>query len=377
MTDLHRHVTQVFESRYGASPEAVASAPGRVNLLGEHTDYNGGFVLPMALNLEVAVALGAGSEAGVIDVYSDDFDDSQRRSINEEAASKWSDYVLGCLRAAYREPTADRGCRVAVAATLPMGAGISSSAALEVAMLRAIEVISGVPMEQTEMAKAAQSVERDFVGMPCGIMDQFAAAVGVCGEAIFLDTRSLDFESVSLFPGYRFVVVHSGVRHQLTHDGYSTRVAECRAACRALGVDELRDLKLADMERISQLKPPMDRRARHVITENQRVLDAVEAMKAGDGLRFGALMIESHASQRDDYQVSVPEVDALVQGALQTGAVGARLTGGGFGGCIVALVDAKNAGAWCETIKDQFPSAQVLGALTSMDAAEIASGFDV
>lgn len=358
--DLLEQVTQVFVDRYGVCPEAVASAPGRVNLLGEHTDYNGGFVLPMTLDLEVAVALGAGANAGAIDIYSDTFDESKRRVVDEEAVGHWSDYILGCLRAAYREPTADAGCRVAVAATLPIGAGISSSAALEVAMLRTAAALSETHMDITETAKLAQRVERDFVGMPCGIMDQFAAAAGSRGKAVFLDTRSLEFEIVPLFSEHRFVVVHSGVRHQLTDDGYATRVAECRAACAALGVEELRDLDSTDLARINELEAPMNRRARHVLTENRRVLDAVKAMKADDSACFGTLMVESHASQRDDYQVSVPEVDALVDGALRAGAVGARLTGGGFGGSVVALVDGANVDAWCRSIRGRFPSARIL-----------------
>ena len=358
--ELLEHVTRVFKDRFGSAPEAVASAPGRVNLLGEHTDYNGGYVLPMSLNMEVAVALGAGTKAGTIDVYSDAFDDSKRRNIDEEAIGHWSDYVLGCLRAAYQEATAGAGCRVAVAATLPIGAGISSSAALEVAMLRAVAVLSDRPMEPAETAKTAQRVERDFVGMPCGIMDQFAAVAGAGGKAVFLDTRTLDFEIVPLFPDHRFVVVHSGVRHKLTDDGYARRVAECRAACAALGVDELRDLGVTDLDRIDELDVPLNLRARHVVTENRRVLDAVAAMKKGDANRFGTLMVESHMSQRDDYQVSVPEIDALVDGALRAGACGARLTGGGFGGSIVALVGAARIDAWCGTIKHRFPAANLL-----------------
>jgi galactokinase len=357
---LRLHVAKVFEGRFGAIPEAVTSAPGRVNLIGEHTDYNGGYVLPMTLNMEVAVAIGSGFDAGAIDVYSETKKDMRRRSIDENATGHWSDYVLGSLRLSYGDQVANSGCCVAVAGTLPIGRGISSSAALEVAMIKAVAAVSNTCFEPAEIARMARRVENDFVGMPCGIMDQFAAVVGSYGKAVFLDTRSLEFETVPLFEGFGFVVVGSGVKHRLTEGSYAERVAECKAACAALGVNELRDCDMADLDRIDKLDPPLNRRARHVVTENRRVLDAVEAMKAGDVAAFGRLMIESHVSQRDDYRVSVPEIDALVEAALAAGAIGARLTGGGFGGSIVALVETVNTDTFCRKVLDAFPQASLL-----------------
>ncbi|MCG8403544.1 MAG: galactokinase, partial [Firmicutes bacterium] len=358
--DLHKHVADAFEKQFGVPPETVASAPGRVNLLGEHTDYNGGFVLPMTLAMEVAVALGGGTESGAIETFSDIQEQGHRRLIGEAASGHWTDYVLGSLQLAYKGPAEQSGCRVAVGSTLPIGRGISSSAALEVAMIRAATALTGAPMEPAEIAKLARRVENDFVGMPCGIMDQFAAAAGSRGKAVFLDTRTLEFETVPLFDGFDFVVVSSGVKHRLTEGSYAERVGECNRACAALGVEELRDCSMADLDRIGALEEPLDRRARHVVTENQRVLNAARAMKDGDWARFGELMVQSHASQRDDYRVSVPEIDDLVAGAMQEGATGARLTGGGFGGSIVALVRSDITETWCRKMVEQFPASEIL-----------------
>lgn len=358
--DLERQAARSFEARFGSLPDAVAFAPGRVNLLGEHTDYNGGFVLPMALALGTAVSLGRGGPPGTIRIASESFDTEETRDIDEAATGAWSDYILGSLRAAAAPLVAETGLRILVASDLPVGAGLSSSAAVEVCTLRAAGSLTGAQLDPVAVALRARSVENDFVGMPCGIMDQFAVSVGTPGAALFLDTRTLTHRRVPLPGGHRFLVIHSGVSHRLTDDGYSTRVAECNAACEALGVDMLSDLGPNDLERVASLRPPLNRRARHVVTENQRVLDAADALGAGQAGRFAELMIASHRSQRDDYDVSVPEVDALVEGVLAAGGEGARLTGGGFGGSIVVLVKEGRVQGLRETISADYPTARVL-----------------
>lgn len=354
-------VANAYQSRFGSAPEVVASAPGRVNLLGEHTDYNGGFVLPMALkDLGVVVAMGKGTTPGVIEAWSDTFHEAARRHIDDKPDGSWSDYLLGCARAAAAQEIAETGLSVALGTTLPLGAGLSSSAALEVASLRAITRLFGREMSAVDIAITARAVENDFVGMPCGIMDQFASSVGEPGEALFLDTRTLAYAPAPSLQGHDIVVVHSGVSHQLTDSGYATRVAECRSACAALGVAVLSDLGPEDLDRINAIPDPLNRRARHVVTDNRLTREGLAALEAGDAVTFGRLMSASHASERDDYEITVPETDALVEASVEAGALGARQTGGGFGGSVIALVPQERVREWCATITSRFPAARVL-----------------
>ncbi|MFV0335062.1 MAG: galactokinase [Tropicimonas sp.] len=359
--EMTQRVSTAFEAHFGAPPEVTATAPGRVNLLGEHTDYNGGYVLPMPLRgLGVAIAMGRGGAPGGIEAWSDTFHTAETRAITEGREGRWSDYLLGCIRAEAAAEVAEQGLRVALITTLPMGAGLSSSAALEVACLRALAALYGRAPSPVEIAIRARSVENDFVGMPCGIMDQFASSIGDPGNALFLDTRNLDYQPAPVPADHGFAIVHSGTSHQLTEDGYATRVAECAAACEALGVEMLSDLGPDDLGRLAALPDLLGRRARHVITENRRVLDGLEALKAGDMVTFGRLMSESHASQRDDYDITVPETDALVEAALAAGAFGARQTGGGFGGAVVILAAKTAIEPLGATLVERQPGARLL-----------------
>ncbi|OIP87355.1 MAG: galactokinase [Rhodobacterales bacterium CG2_30_65_12] len=359
--DQLQAVAAAFEAHFGTAPQVVASAPGRVNLLGEHTDYNGGYVLPIALkHLSVAVAVSRGAVPGVIEAWSDTFHEAETRAIGEARAGRWSDYLLGCVKAVAEAQVAETGLRAAVITNLPLGAGLSSSAALEVASLRAVTRLYGIEMSPQEIAIAARAVENDFVGMPCGIMDQFTSSVGQPGAALFLDTRTLAFTPVPGFAEHRFVVVHSGVSHQLTDSGYATRVAECNAASAALDVEMLSDLGPGDLARIGAIPEPLNRRARHIVTDNRLTREGLVALQQGDAVAFGRLMIASHASERDDYEITVPETDALVAAAVDAGALGARQTGGGFGGAIVALVPRAQVEDWCAAITAQFAHARVL-----------------
>jgi len=357
--DLLEQVAQAYEAHFGCPPEAVAFAPGRVNLLGEHTDYNGGYVLPMPLALGTAMAAGRGGAKGQLRVASSDFDNEDQRDLSEGASDAWSDYVLGSFRNAPGLPP-DAGLFAMVASNLPMGAGLSSSAAIEVCTLRLSDTLFDTKTDPVTMAKLARKVENEFVGMPCGIMDQFAVSVGAVGHAVFLDTRTLRYEPAPLPDGHSLVIVHSGVTHKLTEDGYATRVAECQAACVALGVEILSDLTLDDMDRIEGLQDPLGKRARHIVTENDRVRRGVAALSRTDVAEFAELMTASHRSQSADYAVSLPEIDALIDGALAAGALGARLTGGGFGGSIVALVADDTLEQFREAIATKFPNARIL-----------------
>ncbi|MCC7369623.1 MAG: galactokinase [Chloroflexi bacterium] len=330
-----------FESLYGRPATASVSAQGRVNLIGEHTDYNDGFVLPMALPLatRVAAAPRADDRVRVSSRERDDGAISTYRYGDEQPAGSWVDYVqavTSVLTAArYR---LDRGLDIALESDVPLGSGLASSAALLVALMRAARGVLGLELDDVSLARLAQRAENDFVGARVGIMDQLCASLGDEHHALFVDTQSLAYERV-LFPDtLELVVINSGVSHSNAAGDYNTRRSECEWACALLGVSSLRALTLDDLPRIDALPAPLNRRARHVVTENQRVLDMVAALKAGRLDELGPLMAGSHASMRDDYEVSVPEIDLLVALAVaHPEVVGARLTGGGFGGSIVAL----------------------------------------
>jgi galactokinase len=325
-----------------------ASAPGRVNLIGEHTDYNGGFVLPTAIPQRTRVELARRGD-GNVQVRSAQESGSGVYALGGEARrGDWVDYVQGvtwALRLAGLDVAG--GFDLTIDSDVPLGAGLSSSAALEVAVLRALRDTFDLQISDVKLAQLGQLAENDFVGARCGIMDQMAASLADETTALFLDTRSLDFRRIPLPAEADLVVVHSGVSHTIAANAqdegelgdYNTRRAECEEAARRLGVPQLRDLSLEDLHRIDrQLPVPLNRRARHVVTEDARVLDAVQALEASDLVQLGHLFAASHASMRDDFEVSVPEVDLLVDLAQADPAVyGARMTGGGFGGSVVML----------------------------------------
>jgi len=325
-----------------------ASAHGRVNLIGEHTDYNGGFVLPTPIPQHTRVELTPRRDR-TVHVRSDQAPEAGRYTLlREQRRGDWLDYVQGVTWALRDGGWAFAGFDATITSDVPLGAGLSSSAALEVALLRAIRATFGLDLDDTRLALLGQRAENEFVGARCGIMDQMAASLAEAGTALFLDTRSLEVRGVPLPRVADLVVIHSGVSHAISGGDYNTRRAECEAAARLLGVSQLRDLSLADLRRLAELPEPLGRRARHVVTEDARVLDAVAALDANDMATLGRLFGESHMSMRDDFEVSVPEVDLLVDIATSDAAVfGARLTGGGFGGSVVMLAragDGRQAG---------------------------------
>ena len=343
-----QEVVELFTRVFREPPAVTSDAPGRVNLIGEHTDYNGGFVLPMAIPQRTWLALSRSVDDHVRAVSANLGDTAPMRAYrvgHESRTARWIDYVQGCTQALRRAGYEVKGFDLAVASDVPLGSGLSSSAALEVAVLRGLRALFGFELDDVRLAELGQKAENDFVGAPVGIMDQMAASLADAHTALFLDTRTLEYETVPLPAPAALVIINSGVAHSHASGDYRTRRAECERAAALLGVTQLRDLGVADLPRVAGLPDPLDRRAKHVITENQRVLDAVAAMKAGDLERLGRLFDESHASQRDDYEVSVPQVDLLVTlTRALPGVFGARLTGGGFGGSIVGLVNADFAG---------------------------------
>ena len=349
-----------FQAVFGSAPDAEAQAPARANLLGEHTDYNDGFVLPtpLAYRTLVEVGLGARDAEPCVAMHAAQFDETIERPFGEARRGDWSDYVLGCLTVLSETGVDLPPLRFAIDSDVPIGAGISSSAALEVAVLRAVRALLRLDLDDVELARLGQRAENSYVGMQCGIMDQMVSSLGTPGKVLFLDTRDLRTELVDLPVEERIAIIHCGVAHKLTEGGYNTRRQECEAACQALGIASLRDIGIDKLDRIAALPEPLSRRARHVVTENQRVLDGVTALKAGDVVRFGALMNASHDSQRDDYEVSIPEIDALADSAQRHGAIGARLTGGGFGGSIVALVPEADHDEWLAKVLDDRPAAR-------------------
>ncbi len=332
------------------SSEAVCvRVPGRVNLIGEWIDFSGGTVLPMPIRSEITLTRKAnGSSLDVIS--SAEFAGAARFDIHAPALRHWSDPVRGALQVARAQGWIDGGQDVTVASTIPVGQGLSSSAATIVAALKASQPAG--QHDDTALAQRARAVENDFMGVPCGIMDQMAVAVGKPGHVLALDTRDCSYEHLPLPEDWEIVVIRSGVQRELADGSYKVRQLECKAAMDLLGT---RDLCQADPALFAQLDGDVARRVQHVWSEGQRSLEAVTALKAGDRTAFGRLMIASHASLRDDMQISVAAIDRIVEDALALGAAGARITGAGFGGCVVALVAPERAGAWWSALQARHP----------------------
>ncbi len=316
------------------------SAPGRVNLIGEHTDYNGGFCLPTVIPLETHVQLTPRDDQ-VVHLASDSVGHGTEEYVlgDEKPAGSWVDYVAGVtwtLRRSGSRRTS--GFDLHITSEVPVGKGLSSSAALEVAVLRSLRSAYSLTLSDLEIAMLAHAAETQFVGAPVGLMDQMICSLGADGSALFLDAGTREYREVKLPPDLSLTIIDSGIAHHHASGGYRTRRRECEEAARALKVGKLRELTPADLPAIDALPDPLNRRARHVVTENARVLEAVDALKAGDLKTFGALLTASHASLRDDFEVSLPEIDWLVDTAVTDPHVlGARLTGGGFGGCVLML----------------------------------------
>ncbi len=338
-----------FETAFDAKPSLVVQAPGRVNLIGEHTDYNDGFVLPCAIDFHTLMAARPRSDRQVRVLALDMRDEQDRFSLDAPIAPvperPWANYVRGVVLELARAGWPLAGADLAITGNVPPGAGLSSSAALEVAVATAFKHLGGCQtLDATEIARIAQRAENHFVGIRCGIMDQLVSARGQAGHALLIDCRSLAVHPVALPPGVAVMIVHSNVQRGLVDSEYNLRRAQCEAAARHFEVAALRDLQLAQLPSSARaaLTDTALRRARHIVTENARTLAARDALAAGDLSGMGRLMALSHASMRNDFEITVPAIDHLVEVLQQAigDEGGARMTGGGFGGCVVALLPA-------------------------------------
>ena len=355
-----QHAADQSARRFGQSPCWVVRAPGRVNLIGEHTDYNDGFVLPLAIDRAIWIALRPREDRRVM-VHSVDFDESRDFSLDEltgEAGKPrnqgdgWIEYlkaVAWSLQDAGHELTGWEGI---VEGDVPVGAGLSSSAALEIATARAFTAVGALDWDAAGMARLGQRAENLWIGVNCGIMDQLISAAGRAGHALLIDCRSLQTRPVPFPPGVAVVILDTATRRGLVDSAYNERRAQCEAAARFFDVPALRDVELEVFERLAaDLEEPARRRALHVTTENSRTLQAVEAMQRGELCALGVLMNKSHASLRDDYEVSSDALDAMVESAqAHPACYGARMTGAGFGGCAVAVVQAEAADDFSQTV---------------------------
>jgi galactokinase len=363
MRNLEEEVQDAHQALYQAKP-AVFVAPGRVNLIGEHTDYSDGFVLPAAINFHTVVGISRRSD-DQISVHSLDFQETvtgAREDLLGAPRKSWSDYPLGVLRVlAERGVRFGGGCNLTIAGDVPLGAGLSSSASLEVATAVALTQTFGTALSTTDIALACQAAENTFVGANCGIMDQFIAMNGEANHALLIDCRALTFTPIPIPANVKLIISNSMVSHSIAGGEYNTRRSELERGTEILrsflpAVRKLRDVSEDDLERFGRnMSEAVLRRCRHVVSENRRVLAFAEACQQEDLTRMGTLMNESYVSYRDDFEASCPEVEVLVQAAQeQSGCYGSRLTGGGFGGCTVSLVQDEYADRFVEAVREKY-----------------------
>jgi galactokinase len=377
--DQVERVVAAFRERAGRDPEGVWAAPGRVNLIGEHTDYNDGFVLPAAIDRQVVAAAGRrdGGRLRLWSLQAGPPADLELAGIGPGRVEGWAAYPAGVAWALGQAGVEVGGADLVVDGDVPAGAGLSSSAALECATATALADLFGAGLDRVALAGVARRAENEVVGVPSGVMDQMVSMLGRAGHVLFLDTRSLGTEQVPLpleAAGLCLLVLDTRAGHRLVDGAYADRRAACEAAAAALGVTALRDATLEQVEAAAtELGEERFRRARHVVTENARVLEAVGLLRAGGLDRLGPLLAASHASLRDDYQVSSPELDTAVEAAVAAGAVGARMTGAGFGGSAIALVATDRAGPVGDRVRDAFAAAgfgpPAVEAVTAADGA--------
>jgi galactokinase len=340
-------LSEAFQKSFGARP-VIYRAPGRINLIGEHTDYNEGFVMPAAINFSTSVAIGARKDRSIV-VRSENFSDTAALHLDNpppRGQGHWSDYPFGVAVKLEEAGQRLRGANLLVRGDVPIGSGLSSSAAIEVATGFALLELAGAEVDRRALAKLCQRAENEFVGMRCGLMDHFISCFGRTNHALLLDCRTLDYRLLALPENLKLVVCNTMVKHRLAGSDYNTRRAECEEGVSLLGqhlpeVRSLRDVTMNDLERFGGDLPDLVlKRCRHVVSENTRVEEAATALERKDLRSFGQLMGESHRSLRDDYEVSCRELDLMVELANQVdGVLGARMTGGGFGGCTINLVE--------------------------------------
>lgn len=363
--DRVRQLLEKFRSRFG-TPAAVYRAPGRVNLIGEHTDYNEGFVLPAAIGFSCWVAIAPRNDRK-LNIYSETFGEFVEKDLQRLPArgeGKWSDYPLGVASALEQAGSRLRGANLYISGEVPIGAGLSSSAAMEVSTGYALLSVSDYPIDLKQLAVLCQRAENEFVGARSGIMDQFVSCYGRGGHALLLDCRSLEFRALPIPPTVHLVICNTMVKHELGASEYNTRRAECEGAVRRLAgvLPQIRSLRDVTLQQLDQhrmrLSDTLYKRCRHVIMENDRVSRAASAFELRQITSLGPLMAESHRSLRDDYEVSCRELDLMVEiASRQPGLYGARMTGGGFGGCTINLVDAAQSGEFQHQVSAEYAAA--------------------
>lgn len=345
MKALINKTAQAFEDQFGYKPDTIVQAPGRVNLIGEHTDYNDGFVLPCAINYETVISCHKRSD-NLVRVIAVDYNNEQDQfllnpSIEKHPNYQWANYVRGVIQYIVKYSEDIRGVDLAISGNVPQGAGLSSSASLEVAIGKMFQVLYDLPFDGKKIALIGQEAENKYVGCNCGIMDQLISALGQAQHALLIDCRSLEALPISIPKDLAVVIINSNIKRGLVDSEYNTRRKQCEAAAKALGVNALRDASLVDLLQIkSSLDPLVFKRAHHVITENERTLKAAYALANEEYPLLSKLMAESHNSMRDDFEITVPAIDYLVKIIQDVigNEGGVRMTGGGFGGCVVALV---------------------------------------
>ncbi len=349
-----QHITALFEQRFAVTPTRVIRSPGRVNLIGDHTDYNDGFVLPLAINQALWLAARPRPDRR-IQLVSAEQGDAMLDLDDLHPGSGWADYVAGAIWAL--DPNLSHGWDIAVMSDIPPGAGLSSSAALELAVARLVYAEADIAWNPVAAALACQRAENEFVGMPCGIMDQLIVATGRAGHVCLIDCRTLETQFVPLVPGTTVVILDTGTRRQLVDSAYEQRRSACQRVAARLGVAALRDVTLEMLDAGAGLDETDRRRARHVITENQRTVLAARALATGDATTVGRLMNESHVSLRDAYETSSLALDTMVDAArAQPACLGARVTGAGFAGCAVALVISEGVAGFIAAVSTRYRS---------------------
>lgn len=368
-----------FTSAFGQMPSAFVKAPGRVNLIGEHTDYNDGFVLPAAINYYTHIAL-APNHSQVLELVAHNFD-MERASIEldqpmvHDAKASWPNYVRGVVQEMQKKGFKLKGGKLYIAGNVPAGAGLSSSASLEMALVRALTALSGEAVDPTQAALMGQAAENNFVGCNCGIMDQLISARGETSSALLIDCRDLSTRAVSVPTDWEILIVHSGVKRGLVDSEYNQRRQQCEAAAAFFGKSSLRDVALDELLAAEgKLDELSFRRARHVLTENARTLRAADALAQSDMAVLAQAMAESHASMRDDFNITTPAIDTLVELLTKAanGKGGARMTGGGFGGCVVSIAPASQIPAMMAAVNEQYQ--QLTGCVPTLIPAKASAG---
>lgn len=380
--NIREKVISEFQKRFDDSPSLLVQAPGRVNLIGEHTDYSDGFVMPMAINRHTLIALRPRDDRQVL-LHSLDHDESSTFDLEKLEKDKgWQEYPKGVAWALQEEGYKLRGWEGTTICDVPLGAGLSSSASFELAVAAAFAEVSGFPWDEAKMALICQKAENHWVGVNCGIMDQMIAAVGKEDHAVLIDCRSLATTPQPIPPGTSIVILDTSTRRGLVDSAYNERRQQCEEAAELLGVSALRDANTTMLkEKASILQEVIFRRARHVITENERTLQAAEAMKHNDAVELGRLMNQSHESLRNDFEVTNHELDIMADLSRNThGCHGARMTGAGFGGCAVALVESERAREFVAAVQYAYqsltnlePAAYVCRASTGARTVPVAS----